>query len=168
MKYDIFSLVVLALFLWRGYASGAIKGLTHILGWVIAIIAAVYIWQNVDILPDDIMGMIGLDISSTESLFVVIVLTVIVVRIAVGIIMRLIATFIHKTPVLGKADKFIGLLIGALKAIVLLMVLTAALTHMTDLISAIGGLLDGSQMVNIYHAFMKGLTSSGGLTNLWS
>ena len=168
MKYDIFSLVVLALFLWRGYASAAIKGLTHILGWVIAIIAAVYIWQNVDILPDDIMGMIGLDISSTESLFVVIVLTVIVVRIAVGIIMRLIATFIHKTPVLGKADKFIGLLIGALKAIVLLMVLTAALTHMTDLISAIGGLLDGSQMVNIYHAFMKGLSSSGGLTNLWS
>jgi uncharacterized membrane protein required for colicin V production len=82
--------------------------------------------------------------------------------------MRLIATFIHKTPVLGKADKFIGLLIGAVKAIVLLLVLTAALTHMTDLISAVGDLLDGSQMVSIYHAFMKGLSSSGGLTGLWS
>ncbi len=168
MKYDIFSLVVLALFLWRGYASGAVKGLTNILGWIIAIIAGVYIWQSADILPEDIMGMIGLDISSAESMFVVVVLTVIVVRIAVGIIMRLIATFIHKTPVLGKADKFVGLLIGAVKAVVLLLVLTAVLTHMTEMVSAIESFLDGSQMVNIYHAFMKGLSSSGGLTGLWS
>ena len=168
MKYDIFSLVVLALFLWRGYASGAIKGLSHIISWIVAIIAAVYIWQQASVSPDDVMGMIGLDISSSESLFVVIVLTVIVVRIAVGIIVRLIASLIHKTPVVGKADKIIGLIIGAVKALVLLMVLTAALTHMTDLISALRDILDGSQMVNIYHAFMKGLTSSGGISNLWS
>lgn len=168
MKYDVFSLIVLALFLWRGYASGAIKGLRHILGWIIAIIAAVYIWQQASIPPEDVMGMIGLDISSTESLFVVIVVTVILVRIAVGIVIRLIASFIHKAPVLGKADKIIGLIIGAVKALVLLMVLTAFLTHMTDLITALRDILEGSQMVNIYHAFMKGLASSGGLSNLWS
>ena len=168
MRYDIFSLVVLALFLWRGYATGAIKGLRHILSWIVAIIAAVYIWQRADILPDDIMGMIGLDISGTESMFIVIVVTVILVRILVGIIVRLIAGFVHKTPVLGKADKVIGLIIGGVKAIVLLLVLTAVLTHLTDAVSAVRDFLDGSQTVNVYHAFVKGLMSSGGLTNLWS
>ena len=168
MKYDIFSLIVLALFLWRGYAAGAIKGLRHILGWIIAIIAAVYIWQQATISPEDVMGMIGLDISGSESLFVLLVLTIIVVRIVVGIIIRLIASFVHKTPVIGKADKVIGLIIGAVKAIVLLVVSTAILTHMTDMFAAVREILDGSQMVNVYHSFMKGLLSTGGLSNLWS
>lgn len=168
MKYDIFSLIVLALFLWRGYAIGALRGLSHILAWIIAFISAVYIWQSVSLLPEDLMGMIGLDISHGEALFIVLLFTILLVRIVVGLIIRLIAKLIHKTPVVGKADKIIGLLIGGLKAAVLLLVLTAILTNLTDVFLALKDILAGSQMVDLYHAFVKGLMSSGGLSNLWS